>query len=239
MSVESIPQVAVRDLVLVHGTTQSPAGFDPLVDTLARRGHRVFAPQLHSSPAGTAAEHAEQLANQLPADLHHPAVLAHSAGGLLLPTVARRLDAVHQLWVAAGVADYHGGRSLLAELQADPEAMFNPEWIGIDPTREPALAVYFLFHDADLAALRHGLATLAGTDLSGVYAETPSEDPARLPSTYLLPHGDRTLRPDWMARAARERLGVEPVELDGAHNLYTASPELVAAAITAGLSENH
>lgn len=116
-----------------------------------------------------------------------------------------------------------------------PPRCSTPEWIRADPTTDAALAVYFLFHDADLAALRHGLATLSATDLSGVYAEPPTEDPARLPSTYLLPRGDRTLRPDWMARAARDRLGVDPVELDGGHNLYTASPQLVADAIATEL----
>lgn len=77
-------------------------------------------------------------------------VLAHSAAGLLLPALARHLDAVHQIWLAAAVADYPGRRSLLVELQTDPEAMFNPEWLGIDPTSDPVLATYFLFHDADL-----------------------------------------------------------------------------------------
>lgn len=66
------------DLVLVHSTTQGPAGFDPLVAALARRGHRAFAPQLHSRPTVTAAEHADQLA---PTCIG-PAVLAHSAAGL-------------------------------------------------------------------------------------------------------------------------------------------------------------
>lgn len=231
------------DVVLVHGTTQSPTGFDPLIAALDQRGYRGLAPQLHPSPTGTAATHADQLADQLPPDLHRPAVLAHSAAGLLLPVLARRLDAVAQIWLAAAIPDYQGGRSLITELRADPEAVFNSEWLGIDPTRDPAMAVYFLFHDTvdhtDLAALRHGLATLAATDLSGVYAETPTEDPARLRSTYLLPRGDRTLRPDWMVRAARDRLGVDPIELDGGHNLYTASPEHVADAIATALNEIH
>lgn len=154
---------------------------------------------------------------------------------MLLPTLARCLDAIHQLWLAAAVPDFHGRRSLLDELRHDPTAVFNPEWIGVDPTSDPALAAYFLFHDGDLAALRRGLATLAGTDLSGAYAQPPPDDPARLPSSYLLPTQDRTLHPAWMTHAARERLWVEPVELPGGHNLYTAHPELVADAIAAEL----
>lgn len=222
----------VADFVLVHGTTQSPAGFDPLVAALAECGHRSVTPEVLGDPHAGVAEHVEQLAAQLPNDLARPVVLAHSAAGVLLPALARRLDAAHQVWLAAGVPDYAGGRSLFAELHAKREVVFNPEWLGIDPTSDGALATYFLFHDADLAALRQGLATLRFTDLSGAYAEVPDEDPARLPSTYLLPRDDRTLRPSWMVHAARERLGVEPVELAGGHNLYAARPGLIAESIT-------
>lgn len=221
----------MAELVLIHGSTQSPTGFDPLVAALAERGHRAMTPQVRNDPHARTAEHAEQLIAQLPNDLHQPAVLAHSAAGLLLPTVARRLNAGHQFWLAAAVADHQGQRSLLTELQTDPETMFNPEWIGVDPTTDPALATHFLFHDANLAALRQGLTALQHTDLAAVYAEIPDEDPARVRSMYLLPRDDRTLRPPWMARAARERLGVEPTELPGGHNLHTARPELVAEAI--------
>lgn len=225
----------MADFILIHGTTQSPAGFEPLVKELAQRGHRTYTPQIRGPADARAVEHAEQLAAQLPTDLHRPVVLAHSAAGLLLPALARRLDAAHQVWLAAAVADYPGGRSLLTEIHADPQMVFNPKWIGIDPTSDQALATYFLFHDADLAALRHGLSTLQLTDLSGVYAETPGQNPAQAWSTYLLPRDDSTLRPHWMAHVARDRLNVEPIELAGGHNLYTAQPALVAETITAAL----
>jgi pimeloyl-ACP methyl ester carboxylesterase len=37
------------------------------------------------------------------------------------------------------------------------------------------------------------------------------------PSAYVLTRRDVVVRPDWQARAARELLGVEPVELDAGH----------------------
>ena len=88
-----------------------------------------------------------------PAVPDRPIVVAHSAAGLLLPALARMLNAAHQVWLAAAVADYAGRRSLLAEIQQDPLDVMNPEWLGIDPTGDPVLATYFLFHDADLATL--------------------------------------------------------------------------------------
>jgi hypothetical protein len=114
---------------------------------------------------------------------------------------------------------------------ADPLAVVNHEWLGVDPSTDPVLASYFLFHDADLATLREALSTVAMCDLSAIYAETPVEDPARVRSTYLLPTGDRTLRTDWMARVARERLRVEPTEIPGSHNFYAASADDLAERI--------
>jgi hypothetical protein len=143
----------------------------------------------------------------------------------------RRFSARHQVWLAAVVADYVGSRSLLNEIAADPTVIFRPEWVGVDPTTDPVLATYFLFHDADLATLRAALPTVACCDLSAVYGETPTEDPARLPSTYLLPAHDRTLSRASMERFARERLGVERVVVEGAHNCYFAHADTVAEVI--------
>lgn len=223
--------VAMTDIVLVHGTTQTAAGFGRLVDSLVRRGHRPLTVDVPSAAADSSVDYAELLAAQLPADLHQPVIAAHSASGLLLPALAKRLGATHQVWMAAAVADYHGRRSLLTEATADPTAMFHNEWVGVDPTSDPVLATYFLFHDAGLANLQQALPTAVASDLSGVYAETPPIDPAARPSTYLLPLDDRALTRDWMYRIARERLHVDPVEIPGGHNNYVAHPEPVADAI--------
>ncbi|MGH3446512.1 MAG: hypothetical protein ACRDP4_02700 [Nocardioidaceae bacterium] len=88
-----------------------------------------------------------------------------------------------------------------------------------------------MFHDADLATRQAALPTVARCDLSAMYAEVPTEDPARLPSTYLLPTGDRALTRAGMGRMARERLGVEPGAVEGGHNCYFAHPDKVAEAI--------
>jgi hypothetical protein len=202
-----------------------------LADILEAAGHRAICLDVPSGAAATAADYAELLAQQVPADLHQPVVAAHSAAGLLLPALARRLDACHQVWLAAVVADYAGSRSLLSETEADPTAIFEPEWIGVDPTTDPVLATYFLFHDADLVALRAALPTVARCDLSAVYGDRPTEDPARVRSTYLLPAHDRALCRTSMERFARDRLGVEPVVVEGGHNCYFAHADKVAEVI--------
>jgi predicted alpha/beta hydrolase family esterase len=221
----------VSDVVLVHGSTQSAAGFWRLTEALSGRGHRALTVEVPSAAATASTAYAELLTAQLPADLHRPVIAAHSAAGLLLPALAERLDAAHLVWLAAAVADYAGGRSLLDEIRADPTAVFHEEWIGVDPTSDPVLATYFLFHDADLATLRRALRTVARCDLTAIYAETPPVDPAVRPSTYLLPVEDRALTRAGMLNMARERLGVDPVEVPGGHNTYVAHSEEVAEVI--------
>src|SRR5262245_58727582 len=188
----------MTDVVLVHGTTQAAAGYAGLAAALRGRGHRPLPVDV---PEGvpTAVGCATAIAAQLPDDLDRPVVLAHSAAGLVLPALAERVDAARQVWLAAVVGDHRGGRSFRAELQADPGAVVNPEWVGADPATDPVLAAYFLFHDADLATLRAALPTVVRRDLTALYAEVPPVDPAARPSTYLLPRDDRTLLPAWMA----------------------------------------
>lgn len=222
----------MANVVLVHGTTQSSSGFRRLITSLEHRGHRTVAVDVPSGAASTAEEYARLLAAQIPAGFDRPILVAHSAAGLLMPALARKLDADHQVWLAAAVADYVGRRSLLTEIEQDPLDVFNTEWVGIDPSSDPVLAAYFLFHDADLATLKDALLTVSPCDLSAVYAETPAEDPARISSTYVLPTGDRTLSTTWMRRVARERLHSEPIEIPAAaHNLYATRPDEVAAII--------
>ena len=221
----------MADVVLVHGTTQNAAGFAGLVEALHELGHRVMAVEVPSGTATSAANCADLVCEQLPPELDSPVVAAHSASGLFLPHLAERLNARHQVWIAGVVADYKNGRSFRTELLDDPGVVVSPEWLGVDPTADPVLATYFLFHDADLLALQRALPTVALCDLAALYDETPDKDPTVIPSTYLLPTGDRAFRTAWMDGLARERLGIEPVRLDGGHNLYAGQARAVALAI--------
>ena len=119
--------VTMSDIVLVHGTTQSAEGYGPLIAALKQRGQRSLAVRVPSGAAATAEEYAGLLATQVPDDFDSPVVVAHSASGLLLPALARRIRASQQVWLAAVVADYAGGRSFLQEFQRDPLAVVNPE----------------------------------------------------------------------------------------------------------------
>lgn len=52
-----------------------------------------------------------------------------------------------------------------------------------------------------------------------------------VPCAYVVCTDDRTATPAWARRAARERLGVEPIELPGGHCPFLARPEQLAEAL--------
>lgn len=221
----------MTEVVLVHGSTQGPSGWDHFAGALRARGHRVHAVDLGAADSSaTVGEAVDQAAGQV--DLSGtPVIVAHSAAGLALPALGTRLDAQHLVWLhAAVVADEH--TAFVDEVTTDPTAMFNPEWVGRDPTTDPVLATYFLFHDCDLATLRWGLATLRASLPRSLYTTPPGPPPHGARRTVVVAGDDRTLRPDWLRHAARERLGADIVELPGGHCPHVARPAQLADALS-------
>lgn len=48
----------------------------------------------------------------------------------------------------------------------------------------------------------------------------------------IVPAADRTLRSDWMRRAARQRLGTEPIVIDAGHCPHVSRPGMLADILT-------
>lgn len=215
----------MTDFVLLHGTTQSPAGWDRLVGALNRRGHDCWVVDLAGSPERTAEEYAGEVRAQVPADVGAPVVVAHSGAGLVLPGAARALRASQQVWLAAIVPD--GRRPLIEEMAVAATAIFNDEWLGKDPTRDSVLAAYFLFHDCNLATLQWALTTLRLFTPARLY-RTAVPLAGETPSTYIVCSRDRTLRPDWCREQAGSRLDARVLEIDAGHCPHVSRPEELA-----------
>ncbi len=216
------------DIVLVHGTTQSPRGWDLLSDALSNRGHRCQSIDLVGVRSdASSAEFATAAAGQV--DATNPIVVAHSGAGLLLGAICRAVDAGHQVFLAAFIPNGH--ESLVNELQRDAETLFSPEWIGKDPS-DVDVAGSFLVHDCDEPTAQWAATTLRLFVPASVYHEVVRVDLAT-PATVIVPSSDRTMRPAWMARAARDRLGIDPIFVDGGHCPHVSRPEEIAAIIDA------
>lgn len=154
-----------------------------------------------------------------------PVVVAHSGSGVLLPAAARKLDARHQVWLAAWVPDPRA--SFTEEIAQHAESAFNPDWIGKDPTTDATVATSFLYHDCDQQTLQWALTTRRLFLPLAAFSEHISLN-SETPSTYIVATDDRTIRPDWQRRMARERLRVEPIEIPSGHCPNVSQPDLLA-----------
>ena len=210
--------------VLIHSTGQGAAGWDRLVRALAERGSTAHAVELPSDPDLSAAGYAELIRRQVDA-VAAPIVLAHSGSGPLLPAAARALHARRQIWLAAWVP--RTDATFAEEVDAGAERAFNADWIGKDPIEDDAVAAAFLYHDCDDSALEWALSTRRLFVPRAVYNERISLAP-EIPSTYIVAGDDRTIRPEWQRRMARERLGVEPIEIPTGHCPNVSLPDGLA-----------
>jgi pimeloyl-ACP methyl ester carboxylesterase len=215
----------MANFVLIHGTTQGPAGWDRLIRELEGRGHHAIAVDLAASEAASIAELTEIAKSQVPDDFHAPVVVAHSGTGPLIPEIGRAVGARHGVWLAALVPSQH--LPLREEISSSPTEIFNPEWVGQDPTADPLLASYFLFHDCDLETLRWAVTTLRLFALSFLYS-SPLPTLAEFPSTYVVGSQDRVIRPTWSRRAAQSRLTTDVVEVASGHCPHVSQAAAIA-----------
>ena len=169
------------------------------------------------------ADYARHAAAQAGNAGEHPVVVAHSGAGVLLPAIARAVSAATAVWLAAYVPDLPGGTSMLDDIKAQRDAMFHPDWLGVDPTSDPELALRFLFHDCDPQTQQWALGTLRLFNPGpAVYQHSPAALPAGISLAAVVPAADRTLRSEWNApgrtpapghRADSDRYGPLPARL--------------------------
>jgi pimeloyl-ACP methyl ester carboxylesterase len=229
----------VTTFALVPGAWHGAWCFDALVAELERRGHRAVAVDLpvEDTSAGVSA-YARVVVEAL-ADAPDDVVLAgHSLGGLTIPVVAA-LRPVRRLVFVCGLLPYPG-RSFADRPESDPE-VFVPgcaegiarDELGRSYWADPDEAVRVLYGDCSredaLAAVEH----------LRPQAQAPSTEPCPLErwpeveSAYVLCTEDRIVSPAWSRWAARDRLGVEPIELPGSHSPFLSRPAELADALGA------
>jgi pimeloyl-ACP methyl ester carboxylesterase len=161
-------------------------------------------------------------------------LVGHSMGGLAIPLVAARRPVRCLVFLAALLPV--PGRSANEQRAAEPiDAVVPPasaEWIDLGNDTwmvGPNTARELFYHDAPPA-----VASWAGERLRpqwyGVLGETtpliawPSVD-----CHSIVCRDDRALNPDWVRAAARDRLGIEALEIDGGHSPFLTRPRELAA----------
>ena len=157
-------------------------------------------------------------------------LVGHSLGGLVIPLVATRRPVRRLVYLCALVPTpgEPGARTMeQALVPGFPSAIVRDE-LGRSYWVDRAAAVRDLFDDAPPEPALEAAARL------GRQARAPSLEPcplAELPDVErvsIVCREDRAVSPSWSRSAARELLGVEPLELPGSHSPFLSRPAELA-----------
>jgi len=215
----------MSNFILIHSTGEAPACWERLSIALESYGHETHPVDLPVDRPELLAEDYASIMREEVGHIAEPIVLAHSGSGTLLPAASKALKARHRVWLAAWVPNPRV--SFTEEVRSNPKEMFNPEWIGKDPTEDTSVAIKFLYHDCDQETIDWALKTHRLFIPKAVYNQRIALD-EEIPSSYIVALHDRTIRPDWQRRMARERLHIEPVEIATGHCPHVSAPEHLA-----------
>jgi pimeloyl-ACP methyl ester carboxylesterase len=219
--------------VLVHGAWHGAWCWELLIAELERRGSRAVAVDLPSDdPEADASRYAELVAAECGRQDGPVTLVGHSLAGLVLPRVALRRPVDRYVFVGGVVplpghslAEQFGVEAIKAE--PDMHATVNDE-LERSYWPDPDQAIAGLYDDCP-----RELAEWAASKLRPQARAAPREPFAaaelpRLEGGFVVSRGDRMFSPDWMRTAARDRLGMEPVELDGGHSPMLSRPAELA-----------
>jgi pimeloyl-ACP methyl ester carboxylesterase len=220
---------------LVHGAGHGAWCWERLAPILEARGHRVFTMDLPCEDQTAGNErYAEVVDRAIPA-ANDLVLVGHSLAGLTVPLVAARRPVARLVFLCAQVPEF--GRSLFDQVQANPE-LYHPvsrthpgRLTADDGTvtfRDEAAAHDVFFQDCTPADVSWAFARLRPQ------AAAPRREVCPLSSwppgdrAYILCREDHAISPAWSRRVARERLGVEPIELGGSHSPFISQPAALA-----------
>jgi len=224
------------DIALVHGSYHGAWCWDFLRPELERRGHRVIAMDLPiSDPTLGAADYAKAIEDALDPDTE-PILVGHSMAGLIIPLVAASRPVRRLVFLAAFLPA--PGKSANDQRATEPiDGRVPPssaEWtdLGDDVWMVgPNTATELFFHDAPAAVARWATQRLRAQSYGVLKEITPLAAWPDVESRSIVCRDDRAINPAWVRAAARERLGVEAIELPGAHSPFLTRPRELAQVI--------
>jgi pimeloyl-ACP methyl ester carboxylesterase len=216
----------VPTYVLIHGAGDRASCWDLLRAELRARGHEVVTMDLPSDdPSAGLWDYVDTVVEAIGGrtDL---IVVAQSMGGFIAPLVCTRVS-VELVVLVAGMVPRPGerGKDYWANTGYDEAVRERGE--GDDSP------IALFYHDVPPALAREALSK------GRSQAETPMQEPwplatwPNVPTRYLLCRDDRVFPAEWIRRLVRERLGIEPDEIDGGHCPFLSRPKELAERLEA------
>jgi pimeloyl-ACP methyl ester carboxylesterase len=215
---------------LVHGGGFGAWCWERHIPELEARGHRAAPVDLTLEDQEAGAVRCAAAAADAFASVDDLVLVGHSLAGLIIPLVAaerpvRRLVFLHALLPRPG-------QSVVDQLGAEPD-MFNPDMFAVQRPfwEDKEVANRFLLHDCAPEVAHDAFRRLRPE--TGVLGRevTPLQAWPKVPCAYIVCTKDRTATPGWARRAARERLGVEPIEIASGHCPFLSHPTDLAEAL--------
>lgn len=235
--------------VLVHGGWHGAWCWDALIRELEDSGHEAVAVNLPSDELGVgAADYAAVVAEQVvPGE---SAVVGHSLAGLALPLIPAIVPPAQLIYLAALLP--LPGWSWRDQLPLHPmadwfytHALPDQRQDGFRRSFWPAATAEALFfHDCETAVSQSSAERLRTQSPTPVAEKTPLVAFPDTPSHYVIGREDRAVSVDWSAAAVPERLGSDPILIEGGHSPFLARPRelarlLIDLASTQALSETN
>ena len=222
-------------VVLIHGAYTSPWHWHRLVPLLEKAGCDVVVPELPcDDPEAGIERYVATVEAALPSAPTAPLVVGSSLGAVTACVFASR-HPVRALVTVCGVVPSPG--RAVSEDNAD---MTQPEFAAaIDPnldgstTFRPEAARALVFHESESGLAAEAASRLRPQAALPLTEPCPFEALPDVPRVGIVSPVDRLLRPEWLGHAVRERLGVEPDELDGDHAPMLSRPARLAKLLLA------
>ena len=227
--------MAAMHFVLVHGAYHGAWCWDLLRRDLESGGHSTSAVDLPiDDPRAGGERYADEVLGAVPKTPDGIVLVGHSLAGLTIPIVAARVETRLAIYLCALLPV--PGVSFDAQ-HADLDTGFRPSESPVENADGSVSwpeqgAVEMFYHDCDPDLAAASARQLRPQRWRITQEVTPLRTWPAVRSAYIMCADDRAVPRAYSARAAREHLRVEAIEMPGGHSPFLSRPKELAAQLS-------
>lgn len=230
--------------LLLHGAWHGGWCWDEVVGQLARAGHRAAAPDLPVDDVAAGwNRYADAAVHAVEGVDGEVIVVGHSLAGGVVPLVADRRPVSRMVFIScfppnpamsldeslAGEPDLTDPAALVFRDSVDEKGRYT--WPSFESAR------YAMYQDCPVDTARRAFERLRPQATRPFSERWPLDHWPPTPITFIVCSDDRMGGAAPLRRLARDRFGVDAVQLEGGHSPFISRPdELVAALVTSSHS---